>query len=112
MDSVEKHKKLVRELVEEISKLGQSSYKEIENELIIDDERGHYLLYSSGWTNESRTYGCFLHIDVKPDGKVYLQHDGTNLIIANELVTKGIDKENIVLEFKAPSKRVYTGFAN
>jgi hypothetical protein len=111
MDTIETHKKLVKELVEEISQLGQSSYPEIENDLIIDDERGHYLLYSNGWLNDRRTYGCFLHIDVKSDGRVYLQHDGTNLVIAKELVAKGIDKKNIVLAFHAPSKRIYTDFA-
>ncbi len=105
MDKVKKYKAIVRALVEEIGKLGSSSFEEIETQIIIDDEHGHYLLYSNGWSNESRTYGCFVHIDVRPDGKVWVQHDGTNLVIANELQTKGIPKADIVLGFHSPFLR-------
>ena len=51
-----------------------------------------------------------LHIDIK-EGKIWIQHDGTEIGIANELVEMGVPKQDIVLAFHAPYKRQYTGFA-
>ncbi len=111
MDKVKKYKTIVRKMVEDIGKLGSSSYDDIETQIITDDEHGHYLLYSSGWVNQSRTYGCYVHVDVKPDGKVWLQHDGTNLVVGQELLNKGVSKKDLVVGFEPPIYRKETGFA-
>jgi len=51
-----------------------------------------------------------LHLDLK-DGKIWIQHNGTEIDIANELVSLGVSKEDIVLAFQEPLIRQYTGFA-
>lgn len=43
--------------------------------------------------------------------KVWVQHDGTEVGIADELVKLGVPKEDIVLAFHEPLVRKYTGFA-
>lgn len=110
MDKVIEHKNIARRIVEEVYRMAPSS-ENMETLIIIDDERGHYLLFSDGWQNNRRSYNCFLHLEVKPNGKIYLRHDGTNLEIANELLCKGISKDEIVLAFHAPYRRSLTGFA-
>ncbi len=45
------------------------------------------------------------------DGKVWIQHDGTEEGIANDLVAAGVPKAHIILGFKAPEIRKYTEFA-
>ncbi len=105
MGNLVKYKSIVSDLVKEIATYGSTPFEDVENQIIMDEERGHYLLYNSGWHNNKRNYGCYLHIEVKPDGKVWLQHDGTNLKVATELVKKGIPKEDIVFGFYAPYKR-------
>lgn len=76
-----------------------------ETQIIMDDERGHYLLFSVGWHKVLREYLPFVHIDVKPDGKVWLQHDGTDQRIAMWMVRLGIPKNQIVLAFQHPERR-------
>ena len=83
---------------------------DVEMETIVDAVGDHYQLVSVGWHDLERIYGCIVHIDIKGD-KVWIQHDGTDVGIANELVALGIPKEDIVLGFHAPYKRPYTGFA-
>jgi hypothetical protein len=108
MDKVAKYKKIVRQVTEEVGNLGRTPNDKIATQFITDDEHGHYLLYYSGWRDEeSRTYGCFLHIDVNPDGKVWLQHDGTDLEVAKILVERGISKHDVVLGFYAPYRRAW-----
>ena len=43
--------------------------------------------------------------------RAYIQHDGTEIGIADELVKLGVPKEDIVLAFHEPLVRQYTGFA-
>ncbi len=104
MDKVIKHKKIVRALVEYIASISPSD-EHVATQLITDDEHGHYLLYSVGWETNYREYSAFVHLDVKPDGKVWVQHDGTDLRIALMLVEEGIPKDNIVLGFHTPYRR-------
>ncbi|WP_332989646.1 XisI protein [Microcoleus sp. A006_D1] len=63
-----------------------------------------------GWRDWRRYYGCVVHIDIQ-DGKIWIQHDGTEIGVANELVDLGVPKQDIVLAFQAPYKRKYTEFA-
>ncbi len=83
---------------------------EIEPEAIINEERGHYELLHVGWQGERRVHGSVIHIDIIGD-KVWLQHDGTNAVIADELVAAGIPPQQIVLGFRLPRLRQYTEFA-
>ena len=50
-------------------------------------------------------YATFIHIDVRPNGRVWLQHDGTDLRIANQLIERGIPKNDIVIGFQPPYVR-------
>lgn len=104
MDKLTNYKKIVKEIIEEIAAMIPVR-KGVESQVILDEERGHYLLYEVGWQNDNWQYASIVHVDVKPDGKVWLQHDGTDLKIALLFVQKGIPKSNIVLGFHAPSER-------
>ncbi|MHC5597432.1 MAG: element excision factor XisI family protein [Nostoc sp.] len=55
-------------------------------------------------------YGTVLHLDII-DEKIWIQQDGTEVEIANELVESGVPREDIVLGFQLPSLRKYTDFA-
>ena len=114
MDKVTTYKKIIKNIVEEVAALSPEFENGIENQLITDDEHGHYLYFGVGWEKENSgwQYASFIHIDVKKDGKVWLQHDGTNLRIANQLLEKGIPKHDIVIGFQAPAVRKYSdGYA-
>ncbi len=83
----------------------------IEVETIFDLERDHYELVHLGWSeNRGRIHGSVIHIDIK-DGLVWIQYDGTDGGIADELVEAGISKNHIVLGFKSPHIRKYTDYA-
>jgi hypothetical protein len=52
----------------------------------------------------------FLHADII-DGKIWIQQDGTEEGLANQLVEHGVPKHDIVLAFDPPNLRQYTDFA-
>lgn len=88
--------------------LGQED--SIQQTLIFDRDNDHYLLVETGWQHNKRIYGPFIHLDII-DGKIWIQHDGTEDGIAYDLESAGIPKEHIVLAFKSPERRKLTDYA-
>ena len=111
MDKFIKHIAIVKELMNTIIGYFPKDEPNLEILPVIDEKNGQFLIYSDGWDKTYRDYACFFHIEIKPDGKIYLRHDGTSLEVANRLIEKGISKQEIVLAFHAPYKRESSGFA-
>lgn len=109
MDRLAEIQAVVRRILDEYADYIPSE-QGVEVERIYDDARGHYELLTIGWEGHRRVHGCVLHVDIR-DGKVWIQHDGTEDGIANDLVEAGIPKDQIVLAFHPPYKRPYTGYA-
>jgi hypothetical protein len=109
MARVEDYSAYVEELIKRYGKY-KPAYGDVEVQMVFDRENHHYQLLNVGWNKNQRIRGCVLHLDIK-DGKIWIQHDGTEVGVANELVEMGVPKQDIVLAFHAPYKRPYTGFA-
>lgn len=110
---VEQYRRYIQDLLRERANrsANASANSQTETQVIFDVERDHYQLVHVGWRrNGRRNYGCVLHLDIK-DGKIWIQHDGTEEGIANALVALGVPKHDIVLAFHAPSMRKFTDFA-
>ena len=109
MEKIEQYRAYIQQVITDYA--GKwSSKSEIDRQLIFDTVRDHYQLVYVGWKNRRRQHGCVLHLDLR-DGKIWIQHNGTEIDIANELVSLGVPKEDIVLAFQEPLIRQYTGFA-
>jgi hypothetical protein len=109
MAKIDDYRQYVKNIITEYSQY-KPSYGDVELQIIFDEERDHYHLMTVGWNGEYRIRGSILHIDIK-DGKIWLQHDGTEKGIAHDLLDLGVPKEDIVLAFHSPSRRQFTGFA-
>ena len=108
MEKVDLYRSYIKEVIKQHSH--PSTYGDVEIQNIFDTEHDHYQLVHAGWYKKQRQYGCIMHMDIK-DGKIWIQHDGTEIGVADELVELGVPKEDIVLAYHPPYKRPYTGFA-
>ena len=109
MATVENYRQIVQKLLKDYSEI-KASNEDVEAETIFDLAQDRYQVVHVGWSNKRRIYGCVLHLDIK-NNKIWIQHDGTEGGIANELLKHGISKQDIVLAFQSPFKRQFSGFA-
>ena len=110
MDKLDLYRQLTQQSLEKRAKL-RSKNDPVESQTIFDPQSDRYLLINVGWKNSNtRIYGCVLHVDIR-DGKIWVQHDGTEDAIADQLVTLGVPKQDIVLAYHAPYVRQYTEYA-
>ena len=88
----------------------RSSNDSVQSHLIFDTERDHYLLVKSGWEgNIQREYGTVSHIRIV-EGKIYIEYEGFEDAVADELVELGVPNTDIVLGYRSPASRRLTAF--
>lgn len=109
MDSLDEWRALIERLLTEVAALPYDE-PDVESRLVFDRSRDSYLVVEVGWQGEERMHGIHLHLDII-DGKIWIQYDGTEHGIAHDLVAAGVPKDRIVLGFKPPRWRSYTGYA-
>ncbi len=109
MDKLNQYRQKIKQILTRYSQI-KPSFGDIERYTAFDNEQDHYQVINVGWENRRRVYGCLIHIDIKGD-KIWIQYDGTEDGIANELVELGIPKHDIVLAYKSLFMRKYTDFA-
>lgn len=108
MDKLERYRKIIQDILTEHSQI-KPAYGEIQMKLMFDVERDRYQLLRTGWLDERRVYGALIHIDIE-DGKIWIQYDGTEIGVANELTESGIPCKDIVLAYHSPLMRQYSGY--
>ncbi len=109
MDTLKTHRQLIRKILTDYAKIPYA-HGNIQIETVFDSESDRYLLMIVGRDNRRRIHGCLVHIDII-NGKIWIQRDGTEYGIANELVDVGVPKNRIVLGFRSPKRRKHTEFA-
>ncbi len=83
---------------------------DVEEQLIVDEQRDHYQVLAIGWENGKRVCYPVFHLDIR-DGKIWVQEDATDSRIVDQLEKAGVPKKDIVLAFMAPYKRSFTDYA-
>lgn len=100
MDTYASYREIVKEVLSKYARL-RPSHGTIRLDTIFDEQQDHYALMQSGWDRGVRVRGNLIYVTLR-DGKVYIEYDGIERGISDELMRRGIPKEKIVLAFLAP----------
>lgn len=109
MEKLTRYSEIIQNLLLDYSQ-NKPAFGDIEVQTIFDTVRHHYQVVYIGWKNQTLIHTCPIHLDIKND-KIWLQWNGTERDFAEELVVLGVQKEDIVLGFQAPSMRKFTEYA-
>ncbi|MEY3402751.1 MAG: hypothetical protein RLZZ86_2367 [Cyanobacteriota bacterium] len=109
MDRLNEYQQIIQEVLTEYAAIPYY-HRELQTAVIIGKDDKDYLLITSGWEKSVRVHGCIVHIQII-DSKIWIQRDGTEDGIANDLVNAGIPKDQIVLGFHPLEIRPYTEYA-
>jgi len=112
MDKYHHYKKLIRDcFTAHYQRLTSAWALNLDINMALDDERGQYVLFKTGWQAGKEYVRYFsLHVALR-HGKIYIEEDWTEDGIATDLLRLGVPREDIVLAFQPPQMRPYTEFA-
>lgn len=108
MDRLAEYRQIVRTFLMEYSKTKPIN-GEIEVQVLCDTEHDHYQLVDLGWDGHHRIYSCLIHLDIR-NGKIWIQRNQTDELIAENLVLMGVAREDIVLGLQPPYSRQFTSY--
>ncbi len=79
----------------------------VEGMAVCDPARDQYLLMDVGWAPYGRAHDVVVHLRLK-DGKVWVEWDGIEYGIAQDLIEAGIPQEDIVMAFDRSALELLT----
>ena len=111
MDTLNNYREIIKRIFREYASIPYA-HGDLQREVVLDEAGDHYLMLTLGWEEREtrRVHGCLVHLDIIDD-KIWVQRDGTEYGIAQELVDAGVPKDRIVLAFHPSYKRPHTEFA-
>ncbi len=105
MDKLAKYRKIIKKIVEQYGRF-QSSVGNVETYAVCDENNDNYLVIDVGWLAFGRQHAMPIHIRIKNE-KVWVEWDGTDQEIVQQLIDSGIDENDIVLGFQSPEEIRY-----
>jgi len=104
MDRLDEFRNLIRSILNEHARI-PFAVGELQCETVFDQDSDRYVLMVVGRDYADRRVDTALvHIDII-DGKIWVQYDGTEYGVAQELIDAGVPEDQIVLGFLPPDLR-------
>lgn len=111
MDKINRYQEAIVQLLEEYASIKPANMPALEHQVLADLQRNHFALIRLGWEADRFVYHCIMHFDIK-EGKVWLQQNWTDQNVADELISKGVEKNDIILGFVPPFIRSQIDYAH
>jgi hypothetical protein len=108
MDTLENYRENIYKILKHHGDIPYA-YGQIESEVVVSQDRNHYLLMIAGWDGDLRIHGCVVDVAIIND-KIWIQRDGIEDGITDDLVAAGVPKDRIILAFHPQEVRQYTGY--
>ena len=111
MDRIAEYRDIIEKVLTEVLEfMGPANDQGVEYKLMLDRERDSYAITAIGFDGPRRVHRFVIHLEII-NGKVWLQADNTDLVIARDLERAGLTKSEIVLGFQEPKVRPHTEYA-
>jgi ribosomal protein S4E len=98
MDTTTNDRQIVKQTILKYAQF-RPSHGHIRLDAVFDEPQDRYLLMQVGWDRKRRISGDIIYITLH-DGKVYIEYDGIEHGIYDDLVSQGIPEERIILAFQ------------
>ena len=85
--------------------------RRLQYEVLADPKRNHFQLVRLGWLDYKYVHLVLLHFDIQQDGKIWFQLNNTEMLADQDLINRGVEKNDIVLGFQPEYARAQPEYA-
>ena len=100
MDTHTSYREIVKTVIRKYARL-HPSHGQIRLATVFDEDQNRYALMQVGWDRGARARGNLIDVTFHDD-QVWIEYDGIERGIVDELIELGIPREKIVVAFMAP----------
>lgn len=107
---IKKYETIILSLLTEIK--GNPNPQTDDNHIIMDTQNHHYQLLRVGWDVQNKYFfRVRIHFHITPEGKIKLLENRTEHEVADELIEKGVERNDIILGFLPTLGQQMSGYA-
>lgn len=106
MDSIARDRELVKQVIQHYAQF-KPSHGDIRLDTVFDETNDRYALMQVGWDRGRRVRGNLIYITLH-DGKVWVEYDGIEQGIVEDLIAGGIPTDRVVLAFLPEAQSAVT----
>jgi len=111
-DKISKHQHILTEFLEQLAQERNTALGGTPDcHVVADIRHHHYQLTRMGWHDRKYHFSVLIHFSIKPDGKIWIQQNNTEVLVGEELEKRGVSKQDIVVGFRPEYMRPATGYA-
>lgn len=111
MDKITSYQTAILEFLHEQAAIPYTNAPKLRNTVVTDIHNREYLLICIGWNQASYCDHIIIHFSISENGKVWINQNNTEIQIGDELIEKGVAREDIILGFLPEYARPFAGFA-
>jgi XisI protein len=97
MDTILAYRNIIKQIILRYAQL-KPSHGDIRLDPIFDEVNDRYALMQVGWDRQRRVRGNLIYLTIQKD-RIFIEYDGTENGITDELVAEGISRDDITLAF-------------
>jgi XisI protein len=90
-------REIIKQVIQRYAQF-KPSHGDIHLSTLFDEDQDRYALMQSGWDRDQRISGNLIYITLH-DKKIWIEYDGMEQGITQDLVTAGIKRDRIILAF-------------
>ena len=109
MGKIDRYRQIIQHILSNHAELSPTA-GQVETMPVYDTVHDNYLLVDVGWDNTGRVHSILSHMHIR-EGKVWVEWDGIQPSIVQELLEAGIPSEDIVLGYFRPERREFVTLA-
>ena len=112
MDKIKKYSTIAIDLLQELHHIVNDDDENTHEEIVLDKENHNYYLMYIGFKDKYKFVNePIIHFKIKENGKIWILANDTDIDITEDLMKKGVERQDIVLGFHPKHLREHTGFA-
>jgi XisI protein len=97
MDTILAYRNIIKQIILRYAQL-KPSHGDIRLDPIFDEANDRYALMQVGWDRQRRVRRNLIYLTIQKD-RIFIEYDGTENGITDELVAEGISRDDITLAF-------------
>jgi phage-related minor tail protein len=106
MDTTRSDREIIKQVIRHYAQF-KPSHGDIRLDTVFDEIQDRYALMQVGWDRGRRVRGNLIYVTLQ-DNQVWLEYDGMEQGITEDLIAAGIPSSRIVLAFLPESKTTLT----
>ncbi|MGK7873062.1 MAG: XisI protein [Xenococcaceae cyanobacterium] len=106
MDPAAHDREIVKQVIRHYAQF-RPSHGDIRLDTVFDEIQDRYALMQVGWNRGRRVRGNLIYVTLR-EGKVWIEYDGMESGITQDLIAKGIPEERIILAYLPEHKVAVT----